>query len=116
MQTKRYSVVDGGKLHLLSTGSDTEEAVEHVDGLPKGGNSSTIFLIERRTLLGECLGRCISEELGYRVKLFRDIEALQNTEPELDAALIIISTRHGPTRRGITTALISWPRQRRARP
>ena len=95
MQLKRYSVVDGGKLSFLSTGSDPEEAVEHLDELPKSSNSSTIFLIDQRRLLGECLGRCISAELGYRVKLFRDIETLQNTEPELDAALIIISTRHG---------------------
>jgi DNA-binding NarL/FixJ family response regulator len=58
-------------------------------------NPQTIILIEQRRLLGECLGRCISAELGCRVKLFCDVDALENADEDLEAVLIILTFRRG---------------------
>lgn len=58
----------------------------------KRGDSRVIFFVERRRLLGESLARCISAEVGCRVKLFPDIDSLLSAERSPNVALIILTT------------------------
>ena len=84
-----------------STGKKSDRVHESAEFAPRQGakltaDSRAICLVERRRLVGECIARCISAELGYRVKLFADIEALrQELKHEgagLGVALTIVSS------------------------
>ena len=57
----------------------------------KNADSRVIVIIERRTLIRECLTRCISDEFGCHVASFPDVKSWQKISSDLRASLIVVS-------------------------
>ena len=54
-------------------------------------NSAVIVIIERRTLIRECLARCVSDEFECSVASFPDVESWQKISSDFRASLIVVS-------------------------
>lgn len=57
----------------------------------RNDRAPTIVLIERRTLIRDCLSRCISDGFGAPVISFPTVDSLQEASAGLRPALIIVS-------------------------
>lgn len=67
---------------------DDDETAEVVS--LRNDRACSVLLIERRTLIRDCLSRCISADFGAPVISFASIESLQAASAELHPALIIV--------------------------
>jgi DNA-binding NarL/FixJ family response regulator len=57
---------------------------------PFGEPPKTIVIIERRTLIGECLARCLAAEIDHPVATFADRESWRPQRAKFRASLIIL--------------------------
>jgi DNA-binding NarL/FixJ family response regulator len=58
---------------------------------PKNGEETMLILIEKRSLIRECLARCISAEFGCSIESFSDVEDWREARPRAPASLFLIS-------------------------